>query len=111
MSWVFYIKAQWCCILTADRCCRLQQIQSFVNVHIDGDCHFIRERIEDKRIKLKYLHINEQLADFLTKVVPRKKLSNSLPKQICIHQLEGECYKLNLSVILGNKNCFVNMEI
>lgn len=43
---------------------------------------------------MNYVHTNEQLADFLTKVVSKGKLSYALSKrewQVSTHQLEGEC--------------------
>jgi hypothetical protein len=41
--------------------------------HIDTKQHFIRELVEQKEIKLKYAHTNEQVADFMTKVLAREK--------------------------------------
>lgn len=38
------------------------------------DCHFIGEKIENKDIKLEYVHRDEQLADFLTKEASIGKL-------------------------------------
>lgn len=42
--------------------------------------HFIREKVENKEIKPKYMNMDEQLEDFLLKAVPRSKLSDALSK-------------------------------
>jgi len=39
--------------------------------HIDSRCHFIRERVESEEVKLVNVRTNEQLADLLTKTLPR----------------------------------------
>jgi hypothetical protein len=41
--------------------------------HIDTKQHFIRELVEQKEIKLKYVHTNEQVANFMTKALAREK--------------------------------------
>lgn len=41
--------------------------------HIDITHHFIREKVNDKNIVLKYLSTAEMPADFLTKPLPREK--------------------------------------
>ena len=38
--------------------------------HFEVDCDFIEEKVEDKEIRLEYVHTDEQLADSHTKVVP-----------------------------------------
>ncbi|MBW0558206.1 hypothetical protein O181_097921 [Austropuccinia psidii MF-1] len=46
--------------------------------HIDIQLHFIREMIEDKKIKLVYTPSSNMLADFLTKSVSRPALKRAL---------------------------------
>lgn len=41
--------------------------------HIDIKYHFIRELLNNKRLKIKYTNTNSMLADFLTKTVSPKK--------------------------------------
>ena len=41
--------------------------------HIDIQYHFIRECVENDRIKLEYIPTAEQLADALTKIMPRNR--------------------------------------
>lgn len=42
--------------------------------HIDIDCHFIREKVEDKTIKLMPVHFELQIANMFTKPLPTSKL-------------------------------------
>ena len=42
--------------------------------HIDIRYHYVREAIENDIISLSYLHTNDQVADVLTKALPRVKL-------------------------------------
>ena len=37
--------------------------------HIEVDCHFIREKIQENLISLGYMKTGEQLADLLTKAL------------------------------------------
>nr|KYP75906.1 Copia protein [Cajanus cajan] len=49
--------------------------------HIDVDHHYIRELVEDGRIKLIHLKAEDQLADLFTKPLPLplfKKFNNKL---------------------------------
>lgn len=48
--------------------------------HFEVDCHFTGEKIQNKFIKVESVLTYGQLADFLTKAVPRRKLSNALSK-------------------------------
>ncbi|KAI4365989.1 hypothetical protein MLD38_021920 [Melastoma candidum] len=41
--------------------------------HIDTKFHFIRECIEDGKVKVKHIGTNRQLADILTKALGRVK--------------------------------------
>jgi hypothetical protein len=42
--------------------------------HIDLRYHYVRDAIESGRISLSYVHTNDQVADALTKALPRVKL-------------------------------------
>jgi hypothetical protein len=42
--------------------------------HIDTKLHFIRERVENKEIKIHYVPTEEMTADILTKSLPRVKV-------------------------------------
>ena len=43
--------------------------------HIDTRLHFIRDLIEQKMIELQYVNTNQQVADVLTKSLPREKFN------------------------------------
>ena len=43
--------------------------------HIDVKYHFIRERVEDKTIKLEFCPTSDMTADILTKGLPRPKMT------------------------------------
>ena len=42
--------------------------------HIDTKLHFIRERVENKEVKIHYVPTEEMTADILTKSLPRVKV-------------------------------------
>jgi hypothetical protein len=44
--------------------------------HIDLRYHYIRDATENGTISLLYVHTNEQIADALTKALPRVKLEH-----------------------------------
>jgi hypothetical protein len=44
--------------------------------HIDLRYHYIRDATENGTISLSYVHTNEQIADALTKALPRVKLEH-----------------------------------
>lgn len=48
--------------------------------HFEVAIHFVKEKTESKDIRVKQVHTDDQLAGFLTKVVPRRKLSHALSK-------------------------------
>lgn len=48
--------------------------------HIEVDCHFVREKVEDKTIKLLRIRFSLQLADMFTKPLPNTKLQSFLCK-------------------------------
>ena len=39
--------------------------------HIAIKYHFVRELVQDKEIRLEYVHSNEQIADIFTKPLPK----------------------------------------
>lgn len=41
--------------------------------HIDIQCHWIREKVKDREVELKYMDTNQQAADMLTKAVDKSK--------------------------------------
>lgn len=65
--------------------------------HVEIDCHFIREKVLDGVIELRYVHTSLQLADLFTKALSKSVFYSLLSKMsICnIHStnthLEGEC--------------------
>ena len=41
--------------------------------HIDLHCHFIREAVEDNKIRFKYILTDKNVADIFTKALPRPR--------------------------------------
>lgn len=52
--------------------------------HEEVDCHYIREKIENKETKVEYVCKDNQLTDFLAKAVPIRKLSDALSKLVTV---------------------------
>ncbi|GKF30386.1 hypothetical protein Tco_0100184 [Tanacetum coccineum] len=48
--------------------------------HIDIRHHFIREQVENRVVKLYFVETNYQLADILTKALPRERFEFLLPR-------------------------------
>lgn len=48
--------------------------------HIEADCHFVRDGIQDGTIATGHVKMTEQLADLLTKAFGRQQLSYLLSK-------------------------------
>jgi hypothetical protein len=48
--------------------------------HIDIKHHYIREKVKDGTVQLKYIHTTDQEADMLTKSLPTSKFKNNLLK-------------------------------
>ena len=42
--------------------------------HISIKYHFVRQLVQDKEIKLEYVHTEEQIADIFTKPLPKDAL-------------------------------------
>ena len=65
--------------------------------HIEIDCHLVRDKVQDRVIKLFYTPTHIQLAGILTKALSAQQLASLLVKMsiISIHgssaHLEGEC--------------------
>ncbi|KAF3654260.1 hypothetical protein FXO38_15219 [Capsicum annuum] len=60
--------------------------------HIDLDCHYIRELVEDRSINLRYISSKDQLADLFTKAMSRSRHNYLLSKLMFCdteHKLEG----------------------
>lgn len=47
---------------------------------VEVDCHFIKDKVVKKRIRLAYEKTDDELADFLTKAVAEKLVSDVLSK-------------------------------
>lgn len=48
--------------------------------HLEIDCHFIRDKIVDRTVKLMPIHTSNQLADIFTKPLPHLKKALILSK-------------------------------
>ncbi|GKB28078.1 uncharacterized mitochondrial protein-like protein, partial [Tanacetum coccineum] len=62
--------------------------------HIEVDCHFTREKLEDGTITTPHIRTESQLADVLTKALPGTRINSICNKLGMINiyaQLEGEC--------------------
>lgn len=57
--------------------------------HIDVKYMFIREQIQNKKINLKYVPSDNQLADVFTKSLVRTKFSKMI--QLLGMEIEGKC--------------------
>ena len=72
--------------------------------HIEIDCHLVRDKVQDRVIKLFYTPTHTQLADLLTKALNAQQLVSLLVKMsiINIHgsgaNLEGGCKDINSKV-------------
>ncbi|GJY06371.1 retrovirus-related pol polyprotein from transposon TNT 1-94 [Tanacetum coccineum] len=59
-------------------CCN--NVQHSRSKHIDIRHHFIREQVENKVVELYFVETNYQLADILTKALPRERFEFLLPR-------------------------------
>lgn len=48
--------------------------------HIEVDCQFMRENINEGMVKVEYISTNNKLADFLTNAIPSENLQEVLRK-------------------------------
>ncbi|GJS11095.1 retrovirus-related pol polyprotein from transposon TNT 1-94 [Tanacetum coccineum] len=58
-------------------CCN--NVQHSRSKHIDIHHHFIREQVENREVELYFVETNYQLADILTKALPRERFEFLLP--------------------------------
>ncbi|GJR43359.1 retrovirus-related pol polyprotein from transposon TNT 1-94 [Tanacetum coccineum] len=59
-------------------CCN--NVQHSRSKHIDIRHHFIREQVENRVVELYFMETNYQLADILTKALPRERFEFLLPR-------------------------------
>ncbi|GJU77844.1 retrovirus-related pol polyprotein from transposon TNT 1-94 [Tanacetum coccineum] len=59
-------------------CCN--NVQHSRSKHIDIRHHFIREQVENRVVELYFMETNYQLADILTKALPRERFKFLLPR-------------------------------
>ncbi|GKD26605.1 hypothetical protein Tco_1232819 [Tanacetum coccineum] len=59
-------------------CCN--NVQHSRSKHIDIRHHFIREQVENRVVELYFVETNYQLADILTKALPRERFEFLLPR-------------------------------
>ncbi|GKB63400.1 retrovirus-related pol polyprotein from transposon TNT 1-94 [Tanacetum coccineum] len=59
-------------------CCN--NVQNSRSKHIDIRYHFIREQVENRVVELYFVETNYQLADILTKALPRERFKFLLPR-------------------------------
>ena len=52
--------------------------------HIDIEFHFVRKKIQDKAIQLKYCPTHEMVADFFTKPLPRGQFEKLRAKLVSL---------------------------
>ena len=56
--------------------------------HIEIDCHFIREKIEDGVIKTFHIPTRHQIADFFTKALGQKQFHHSLQEKSLVTRIK-----------------------
>lgn len=59
--------------------------------HLVVHFHYVRQQVNDKRLILKYIPSSDQLADSLTKPLPKPPFIVICPSEVLLHtiQLEG----------------------
>ena len=78
--------------------------------HIEIDCHLVRDKVQDRVIKLFYAPTHTQLVDLLTKALSAQQLFSLLEKMsiINIHgpeaNLEGGCKDTKVKVKSNNES-------
>ncbi|GJW99012.1 gag-pol polyprotein [Tanacetum coccineum] len=77
-----YIAMSGCCAqilwIAIALCCN--NVQHSRSKHIDIRHHFIREQVENRVVELYFVETNYQLADILTKALPRERFEFLLPR-------------------------------
>ncbi|GKB75471.1 hypothetical protein Tco_0942366 [Tanacetum coccineum] len=73
---ILTIEAEYIAIAIALSCNNVQHSRS---KHIDIRHHFIREQVENGVVELYFMETNYQLADILTKALPRERFEFLLP--------------------------------
>ncbi|GJX72090.1 hypothetical protein Tco_0309261 [Tanacetum coccineum] len=63
----------------AEYICHVKMVHS-QSKHIDIRHHFIREQVENRVVELYFVETNYQLADILTKALPRERFEFLLPR-------------------------------
>ncbi|GJU21710.1 hypothetical protein Tco_1155052 [Tanacetum coccineum] len=95
-------------------CCN--NVQHSRSKHIDIRHHFIREQVENRVVELYFVETNYQLADILTKALPRERFEFLLPrlgmKSLTPETLrrlqEGEDEKAKEGLEKGNRRTAAN---
>ncbi|GJW24299.1 retrovirus-related pol polyprotein from transposon TNT 1-94 [Tanacetum coccineum] len=72
------LKHQTCLFCAIALCCN--NVQHSRSKHIDIRHHFIREQVENRVVELYFVETNYQLADILTKALPRERFEFLLPR-------------------------------
>lgn len=54
--------------------------------HVEIDYHFVRERVINQSLKVKFTPSNEQLADPLTKTLPTQRFLSLRSKLTILHR-------------------------
>ncbi|GJX84539.1 uncharacterized mitochondrial protein-like protein [Tanacetum coccineum] len=85
--------------------------------HIEVDCHFTREKLEDGTITTPYIRIKSQLADILTKALPRTRINsicNKLGMINIMHSLRGNvkiCIRVRPSALASEIHSIRRIEV
>ena len=66
--------------------------------HIDIKFHFTREKIEDGSVRLIYIPTDKNMADFLTKPLPRGPLTTARNAINLIEDEKGKCWSSPLQL-------------
>jgi len=64
--------------------------------HLEIDCHFVREKIQKRTLRLLPISTHEQLVDFLTKPLAPPKFSSFISRLGMINIYHGQCNALVL---------------
>ena len=77
--------------------------------HIEIDCHFIKQKIQAGIMKTKHVNTKEQLADILTKGLPRSQHENLVGKLGVLNLFTPT--SLRGSNVIGVKGSLVNRKV